>query len=342
MRRRGVTVLVGAVLLVLLLWQIGNVPVPYVQFQPGPTYDTLGKGADGKPIIVVEGTATSTSTGELRLTTIEVVPKLTLGQALYGWWNDELAVLPKELVYPPEKTEQQIDEENAQYFKQSQSDAEIAALRELGYPIEVAVLEVVAGFPATGVLRVDDVIVSVDGTSVDDATTLTELIRAKPAGTPRQVVVKRKGETLTFNVATAVADDGSPRFGVRVEQRQPHPFKVTLDLEKVGGPSAGLMFALGIIDTLKPEDLTGGRRIAGTGTINAEGEVGPIGGIPQKLVAAKAVRAQYFLTPAENCAEAAANAQKGLPLVKIATLADALAALDALRAGRTPPLCPSG
>jgi PDZ domain-containing protein len=154
-----------------------------------------------------------------------------------------------------------------------------------------------------------------------------------------QVGYTRDGAAAVAAIATATADDGSPRLGVVIEQRQPAPFDVKFDLDRIGGPSAGLMFTLGVIDKVDPADLTGGIRIAGTGTIDDEGNVGPIGGIPQKLRGAKRDGATVFLAPAANCAEAKANAVKGLPMVRIATIDDALAALQALREKRMPPLC---
>jgi PDZ domain-containing protein len=338
MRRRGVTVLVGAVLLALLSWQAAVVRVPYVELGPGPTVDTLGKSG-GKPIITVTGVDTTKSAGQLRLVTVEVLPDLTLLSALRGWLLHDYAVVPRELIYPPDKTEKEVDDQNARDFQQSQTSAETAALRELGYPVDVTVTEVSQGFPAMGVLAVDDVITSVDGTAVTSLAKLSELVRAKPVGSQRQVTYRRKGQTKTVALKTSKGDDGAPRLGVKVEQRQPHPFQLKIDLDRIGGPSAGLMFTLGIIDAIERDDLTGGMLVVGTGTIDDDGNVGPIGGIPQKLVAAKKVHAKVFLTPAANCAEATANAQPGLPLVKVATVDDALSALATLRAGRTPPLC---
>jgi PDZ domain-containing protein len=338
MRRRGITVIVGAVLLALLSWQAAEVQVPYVELGPGPTVDTLGK-SDGKSIITVTNAQTSTSAGQLRLVTVEVSPDLTLLGALRGWLMDDYAVVPRELIYPPDKTEKEVEDQNARDFQQSQTSAETAALRELGYPAEVTVTEVSPGFAAAGVLAADDVILAVDGTPVTSLAKLSQLVRAKPVGTQRQVTYRRKTETKTVTLATSKGEDGVPRLGVRVDQRQPHPFTLKIDLDRIGGPSAGLMFALGIIDLLKPEDLTGGKVIVGTGTIDDDGNVGPIGGIPQKLIAAKNVRAKVFLTPAANCEEAVANAQPGLPLAKVSTVDDALKALDDVRAGRTPALC---
>ncbi|MFI5906710.1 PDZ domain-containing protein [Dactylosporangium sp. NPDC051541] len=342
MRRRGLTVLFGALLLLVLAWQATVVKVPYVEMGPGPTYDTLGTDTGkpgGKPIISVDGATATKSKGQLRMTTVSVQPNMTLLDAMIGWWQNDRAVVPRELIYPPDRTQQQVDEDNARDFQQSQTSAETVALRKLGYPVAVTVAEVTAGYPAEGKLQKDDVIKSVDGTAVDTPDKLTELVRAKPAGTAHQFEILRAGQTLTVEVATKAGDDGNPRIGITAGTSQPHPFKLTIQLDRIGGPSAGLMFTLGIIDTIKPEDLTGGMIIAGTGTIDDSGNVGPIGGIPQKLVAAKAAGAKVFLTPAANCAEAMDNPQPGLPLIKVNNVDDALTALDTLRAGRTPTLC---
>jgi Lon-like protease len=338
MGRRGATLLLGAVLLLLLIWQAGTAPVPYVELGPGPTENTLGTH-DGKPIITIDGRAETLSAGQLRLTTVNVRDNLTLLDAMRGWFSGDSAVVPRELVYPPDKTEKQVDEENATSFKESQTSAETVALRKLGYPVLVTVTEVTKGFPAESVLKPGDVITTVDGTTVTSSQKLRELIRAKPAGTSLQVGYTRDGVAVVAGIGTAAAEDGSPRLGVMIEHRQPAPFDVKFDLDRIGGPSAGLMFTLGVIDKVDPVDLTGGIRIAGTGTIDDEGNVGPIGGIPQKLRGAKRDGATVFLAPAANCAEAKANAVKGLPIVRVATVDDALAALQALREKRTPALC---
>jgi PDZ domain-containing protein len=183
------------------------------------------------------------------------------------------------------------------------------------------------------------VITTVDGAQVTSPERLTELIRAKPAGTALTVGYTRSGEADTVRIATAADDKGTPRVGVEINKKQPHPFTVKIDLSEIGGPSAGLMFTLGIIDKLKPEDLTGGKIIAGTGTVDDDGNVGPIGGIPQKLVGAQDAGAQLFLVPADNCAEALRNAVPGLPMAQVATVDDALAALRTFTTGGTPKPC---
>lgn len=339
MRRRGVTVLVGALLLLLLSWQTTVLKVPYVEMGPGPTYNTLGAGDDGKPIINVSGAPVTKSAGQLRMTTVSVQPEMTLLEAMIGWWQKDRAVVPRELIYPPNRTEQQVEEDNKKDFQASQSSAETVALRKLGYPVLVAVDEVSAGFPAEGKLEKGDVITAIDGTQVTSLVKLTELVRAKPAGTERQVEFTRGTDKRTAAVATKAAEDGNPRLGVTVKSSQPHPFVLSIQLDRIGGPSAGLMFTLGIVDTIKEEDLTGGIVIAGTGTIDDEGAVGPIGGIAQKLVGAKRAGAKVFLVPADNCAEAVRNPQPDLPLLRVGSLDEAMTALETLRAGGQPTRC---
>ena len=338
MRRRGVTVLLGALVTALLSIGVLAAPIPYVVLGPGPTVDTLGK-ENNKEVIQVSGRETSTSAGQLRLTTVGVQPDIKLLSAIAGWFSDDEAVVPRELIYPPDQTEKEVEERNAEDFKNSQTSAETSALRELGFPVQVVVRTVDAGSPADGVLRPGDIITSVDGQPVTTAPKLTELIRAKPAGSPLVIGYTRDGTAATATIAAVVKNGDPPRIGVEIESQQPHPFEIKIDLGEIGGPSAGLMFALGIVDKLEPEDLTGGKVIAGTGTIDDEGRVGPIGGIAQKLVGAKEVGAHVFLVPADNCAEALSNAQPDLPLLKVATLDDALDALETLRAGGQPPRC---
>ncbi|MGW0431337.1 YlbL family protein [Micromonospora sp. NPDC003197] len=338
MRRRGITVLLGALITGLLSIGVLAAPIPYVVLGPGPTVDTLGT-SDGKQIIQVSGQETSHSAGQLRLTTVGVQPNVKLLSAIAGWLSSDEAVVPRELIYPPGQTQQEVDERNAEDFAASQTSAETAALRKLGYPVQVVVKTVTADGPSAGRLQPEDIITSVDGEAVTYGRKLTSLVQAKPAGSQLTIGYTRAGVPGTATVTSRADDGGKPRIGVAIEQRQPHPFELKIDLGDIGGPSAGLMFALGIVDKLTPEDLTGGKIIAGTGTINEEGQVGPIGGIPQKLVGAKAAGAKAFLVPADNCAEALRNPQPGLPLYKVGTLDEALTALETLRAGGQPTRC---
>ncbi|GAA1790280.1 PDZ domain-containing protein [Luedemannella flava] len=328
--------MVGAVLVVALTWLVGSADVPYVQMDPGPTYNTV---AANDSVISITGTETSKSEGQLLFVTVRVRPQLTLLEALRGWWDSDSAVVPRELVYPPDKTEKEVEKQNAEDFARSESSAQLAALAQLGFAEKVAVDKVTTGAPADGVLKPEDIIVSIDGTPVTTTDKLLELIRAKPVGTRLTIEVTRDGKPVTAQVATVKGEDGNPRVGIVPKLVRPHPFTVKIPVEDVGGPSAGLMLSLGIIDKLDPVDLTGGKIIAGTGSIDEKGAVGPIGGVAQKVVAAKRDGAAWFLTPKANCAEAVANAQEGLPLVQVSTLTDAVTALKTIREGGQPQLC---
>ncbi len=339
MRRRGVTVILGALITALLALGVMAVPMPYVVLQPGPTVNTLGSD-NGKEVIQVTKAATSTSKGQLRLTTVGVQNDVELVWAIRGWFSDEQAVVPREVVYPPNQTEKQVEQQNQQEFQSSQTSAETVALRELGYPVQTFVTAVTPGGPSAGKLAKDDVITAVDGAAVTSPDKLTELVRGKPAGTTLTVAYTRGGKAGTARITTRADKAGDPpRIGIEIDKRQPHPFTVSIDLDEIGGPSAGLMFTLGIIDKLKPADLTGGKVIAGTGTIDDDGNVGAIGGIPQKLVGAKKAGAQLFLVPKNNCAEALRSAVPGLPMAEVATVDDALTALQTFTAGGTPKPC---
>ncbi|HET6530785.1 MAG TPA: PDZ domain-containing protein [Actinoplanes sp.] len=338
MRRRGVTVILGALITALLAIGVMAAPMPYVVLKPGPTVNTLGSD-NGKEVIQVTKAETSTSKGQLRLTTVGVQNDVELVWAIRGWISNEQAVVPRDVIYPPNQTEKEVEQQNEQEFAVSQTSAETVALRELGYPIQTVVAEVTADQPATGKLRKGDVITSVDGAPVTSSAKLQELVQGKPAGAALTVGYRRDGKADTAQITTAAGDNGTPRIGVQITQEQPHPFDVKIDLSEIGGPSAGLMFTLGIIDKLKPEDLTGGKIIAGTGTIDDEGNVGPIGGIPQKLMGAKAAGAQLFLVPKNNCAEALRNAVPDLPMAEVATVDDALMALQTFTNGGTPKPC---
>jgi PDZ domain-containing protein len=339
MRRRGVTVILGALITALMAVGVMAAPLPYVVLKPGPTVNTLGT-QDGKDVIQVKKGQTSTSVGQLRLTTVNVQSQVELVWAISSWFSKKDAVVPRELIYPPDQTEKQVEQQNAQEWTESQQSAVTVALTKLGYPVQTVVQSVTAGGAATGLLATGDVITAVDGTKVTNPTNLTDLVRAKPVGTALTIGYTRAGKTGTAQITTkADGTDKTPRLGIAIKTNQPSPYDISIDLDKIGGPSAGLMFTLGILDKLEPQDLTGGKIIAGTGTIDDDGNVGPIGGIPQKLVGAKSAGAQIFLVPKDNCAEALKNAVSGLPMAEVANVDDALTALKTFTSGGTPKPC---
>ncbi|RBY74722.1 hypothetical protein DQ238_21235 [Geodermatophilus sp. TF02-6] len=331
---------VGVVLLVVFGLLGAAVPVPYVAQVPGPTFNTLGD-IDGQPIISVEGRARNDVDGELTLTTVGVSRAgLSLVEAVQGWFDSEVSVVPEESVYPPDRTEQQTREANRQAFLTSEENAEVAALGELGYPVKVVVRGLAEDSPSAGQLQEGDAIDSVDGRPTPDRQALDGVLTSIPGGSTITVGYTRLGQPGTATVTTRPAEGrAGSLLGVSVLEQPSAPFDVDIRVEDVGGPSAGLMLTLGILDLVGDTDLTGGATVAGTGTIGADGTVGPIGGIQLKMVAAADIGAELFLVPADNCADALAAPQPRLATARVATLDDALTALADLRAGRTPRPC---
>ena len=330
---------VGVVLLVVFGVLGAAVPVPYVAQVPGPTFDTLGD-VDGKPIISVEGRDRNQTDGELVLTTVGVSRAgLSLVEAVQGWFDSEVSVVPEETVYPPGRSEQETRDANRRAFLTSEEAAEAAALAELGYPVKVVVRGLSDDSPAEGQLQEGDAIESVAGRPTPDLATLDAVLASIPGGTTVPVAYTRLGQPGTAMVTTRAADDEGSLLGVLVQAQPAAPFDVDIAVGDVGGPSAGLMLSLGILDLVGDTDLTGGATVAGTGTIDATGEVGPIGGIQLKMIAAQKIGAKLFLVPADNCADALAAPQPGLTLARVSDLDQALTALEDFRAGRTPQSC---
>ncbi len=290
------------------------------------------------------------------MTTVRVTSadyRMNLVEAVYGWLAHDNKVVPHDTLYPDGKTEEESTQENAEEFSQSQESAKVAALKELDIPVSswVIVSTVVKDSPAEGKLHAGDVIKAVDGKAVKEPGDVAELVTKHEPGqdvvftivpAKEQAAAEKANKTATTTqdvaIKTATSDDtGEKRAIVGISAGTDHTFPFTIDIKlaDVGGPSAGLMFALGIYDKLTPGSLTGGTFVAGTGTIDDDGKVGPIGGIEMKTVGARSQGAQYFLTPKDNCKAAAKDTPAGLRLVKVDTIDDALAALKDIRSGDT-------
>ena len=348
-RRRILTLTVSGVLLAAFLLTALLMPVPYAEMTPGPTFNVLGS-YNKTPLVTITGHKTYPTTGQLRMVTVGVTDEtyqMPLGTALLGWLNQDEAIVPKETIYPPNTTQQQSDATNEQEFTDSQDEAVTAALAALnikptGTDVEIA--QVQDGSPADNKLDPGDIIVSVGGVRINASgsaalSQVTDTVQQASPGQKVTFVVDRGGKQVTVPVATAPNSDGKASVGIGIESENTFPFQVDIQLDGVGGPSAGMMFALGIIDKLTGWNLAGGRVIAGTGTIDASGNVGAIGGVQMKTLGARRDGAVYFLTPAGNCAEAEQNVPAGLTLVKVSTLQDALTALKDVDAGKAPPSC---
>ncbi|MDF5755545.1 PDZ domain-containing protein [Spongiactinospora sp. TRM90649] len=345
MSRRSLTLMVAAMLTLMLGVAGALLPVPYVVLSPGPTEDTIGQ-VKGKPVISIDGRETYPTTGRLSLVTVAYQggpgTRIDLLTALRGWIDPTIAVVPEETIFPKTSTAEQVEEQNVQDMTNSQDDATAAALTQLKIPYSsvVGVLSTEKAKPADGKLKPGDEIVNVDDKPAGDVEKVAATVRARKPGDEVVFSVSRDGQKVSVPLTTVKGIDGKPMVGVVMQSKFKFPFKVSINVGDVGGPSAGLMFSLGIVDKLTPGPLTGGKSIAGTGTITPEGRVGPIGGISQKMVGARKTGATVFLTPAENCGEAVKAVPSGLRLVRVETLKNAVDALDMLRTGNgTPPPC---
>ncbi|WP_214110570.1 YlbL family protein [Acrocarpospora catenulata] len=351
MTRRALTLIVAGFLTLALAVGGALLPVPYVVLSPGPTENTLGD-VKGKPVINVEGRQTYPTSGQLSLVTVAYQGgpgnRIGLLTALRGWFDNTIAVVPEETIFPRERTVKQVEEENTAEMAGSQETATAAALNQLQIPVKnvIKVSTTEKGSPAEGKLKPGDVIVAVDQVPTADTTAVATAVQKHKPGEQVVFTVQSKtgedgktGET-EVPITTIAGPDGKAIVGVRMGMSYEFPFKVNFSVGDVGGPSAGLMFSLGIYDKLTPGPLTGGKAIAGTGTMEPGGKVGPIGGIEQKMVGARKAGATIFLTPAANCAAAVGAVPDGLRLVKVETLDGAIKALDALRTGSgTVPAC---
>lgn len=335
----------------LLLVAALVLPVPYVVRSPGPTIDTLGESGE-KPMINISGAETyPTGEGQLRLTTVSSVggpgSSVTLLDAVTGWLRSDVSVLPRDLLYPEDSDADELSDFQIAQMNSSQMNATAAALQELGYdvPMTMTVAELMPDLPAAEQLEVDDIVTAITpagGHRVELSSfrQLTDVLATLPAGTEVTLDVEREGEPVSVTFPTSPREEGDDAPGSLLgvwlfTDVDDFPVDVEFDINSVGGPSAGTMFALAVVDMLTEGEMTGGVRIAGTGTMSIDGKVGPIGGIVQKLNGAARDDAAWFLVPEGNCAETVGQVPDGLNIAAIADLSQAIDAVEAIGSGET-------
>jgi PDZ domain-containing protein len=303
--------------LLILLGAAMFIPVPYVMTSPGPVFNTIGE-VNEIELISISGTETYPTEGELDMTTVSEYggPQegLDMFQAIWGWIDPDRRVVPRESVYPEGETEEENAARNVEAFSTSQSYAIAAAMDYLDQPIKEQVIVTSVGLdtPAQDKLRAGDEILTVDGVPMTTPEQVVEAVRSKPIGTDLNFSVMRGGTKLEVVVTSGTRSDDPeteqneatiPYIGIGIDINYSAEFEIKFGVTGVGGPSAGTLFAIGIIDKLTPGALTQGKIIAGTGTIDPDGNVGEIGGIQQKLIGARDAGAVLFLAPAGNCDE---------------------------------------
>lgn len=360
-RRRGLVGLIFLAAALILGIALSVLPAPYLIEQPGPVFNTLGSNEfDGKqtPLITIDGHSTYPTSGTLDLLTVSVVGNQTQrpnwAEIVGAWFDPSKAVIPVEEIYPTGVSNKQVDQQNTIDMEQSQKSAVTAALAHEGYDVGTAITvsAVEKGSPADGVLAKGDVITAIDGTKLSensDVDTLRALV-AKTGGKPARITYTRAGDSAAAGgqsrsvSITPEKTQGTYLLGIGASVSYDFPFKVSLKLADVGGPSAGQMFALGTIDKITPGPLNGGKKVAGTGTITANGTIGAIGGIRQKMYGARAAGATVFLAPASNCNEVTGHIPSGLSVYSVSTLDQSVRVLDTISAkGDTSklPTCPA-
>lgn len=316
-------------------------PACDVALLPGPTTNIFD-------IVSIEDHETFASAGQLQLTTVAVDSDLGLLEWLSAQFSPVTDTVDREIIYPPGTSPDEVVEQNEQLMANSQVDAMVAGLVAAGYEASElyagARVVQIADEAAEGVdaLAVDDVIVAVDGTQVRNAQEAVDAVAARAPG-DRIVLTTADGREVPLVAISHPQEPDRALLGILLQDEVDLPFEITFDAGNIGGPSAGLMFALSIVDLLDPDDLTGGQTIAGTGTITVDGEVGAIGGIRQKVTGASSPEdpddepAVAFLVPRGNFAEAqTADVSRDVLLVPVGTIDEALAALRALARGDDP------
>lgn len=349
LNRRTRTLMLGAVPVILLggLLSVDHIPgtdidltVPYAAEGPGPTVNTLGE-VDGTQVVEVTAPQVYPPKGNLNMTTVSVRTNMTLAQALGRWLFTDDTIVPIDTVLPPNKSDEEFEQLNQQAFVQSEAAATVAAMEYLNIPVKIVVADVIDDSAAAGVIRADDEITQVDGTPVSEPGQVQQIVRDHSPGDELSITFIRAGQerTETLTLGQSPQDSRLPMVGISMTSKPKENIEVDYNLQDIGGPSAGMMFTLAVIDKLVPGDLTGGHFIAGTGTIGEDSKVGPIGGIVHKVAAANEAGAELFLAPADNCAEAVSRDHGDMQIARVENLDDAINAIEAFDKNEPFPTC---
>lgn len=350
-RSSRAVLLSGALVLAICLALTSVLPTPWVVFSPGPVLNTLGS-VGGRQIVAVSGRTTYPTDSVLDMTTVTTtLPNTTvdLWEDLAAWVAPHRDLEPHGLIYPDAQTDSQAAAQGQQEMAGAQSSAVLAAAAQLHLPFEAQVASVTDGSPADRRLEPGDIVLAVDGTATGSSAAVVKVVHTLRPGALVVLRIRRGTSVRTVEVTAAHGPGGSsgvpmtsPYLGIGLQDATT-AVTANIDLgQQIGGPSAGTMFALAIVDKLTPGSLAGRAHVAGTGTIAANGTVGVIGGIRQKIAGARAAGATVFLAPAGNCDQAVTADVSGIRIVSISTLAGAVAALQDIAAGRLSqlPRCP--
>lgn len=336
---RNAVAISSSVLFVIFAAMFVLIPAPYVTWRPGTPVDVLSE-SEGRPVIAVTGVETHDTSGQLLMTlvsTSQVDANVSLPEAMMAYFADGADAMPRDLIYPPGKSDDEITQEAVASMDTSRNNAIVAALRASGIPVteRPMVSSVIVNGPSGDLLKPGDLILQVNGTATDTTTAVMEAIAEVRVGSVVTVKVLREGREHQVNITTIASSQDPARAiaGISVATGYEYAPKVTYGVsDDIVGPSAGLVFALGIYDKVTAGNLIGDTVVAGTGEIDPSGQVRAIGGIREKMTGAQEAGAKIFLLPQDNC-EAVGNFETTMRLVPVSTLRDAIAALQYIQEG---------
>lgn len=324
----------------LLIAVLTAAPAGFAIAEPGPTFDTLSV-VDDAPLLQISGATVYESSGELRLTTVSFSDAssrpFTVGRVIEAFFSPARSVSPSETVFGTPEQRDDEEEASAQQWISSQEAATVSALEARGevVPAVITVAGVLEESKAAGLMVEGDVLTAANGSALVSYSDLSRFLDSSTPGDEVTITVDRAGESIDLTFDLMESEDGQARMGIYVDPVFDLPIDVSVDIDRVGGPSAGMMFALAIMDRLSPEDELAGAKVAGTGEIEADGQVYPIGGIRHKLYGAREAGATYFLAPVENCPDVVGHVPEGLSVYAVDTLNDAYAAIVAIGKNET-------
>ena len=347
-RLRRAVVAGSFILVVALIAAVFLVPVNAVIEAPGPTWNVLDNGSSSdQDVLKVSGTETYPTEGALRMTTVSVSGcpgyPVTTADLIAAWISADKRIVDRDEVCPQDQSAEQVEETGKAQMTASQDSAVIAALVETGKAgaMHLTVTEVTEQQTSTEI-QAGDVLETItpqggQTTTLASFSQLRELMTTIPEGTRVTLGVRRGEQKASAALTTIAPQEGTTGslLGLSLKISVDSPVEATFGLSDVGGPSAGMMFALGVVDEITPGSLTGGKDISGTGTIDMTGQVGPIGGIQQKMAGARESGSTFFLAPASNCNEVKGHEPKGMQVFAVNTLHEAVAATEAIASGNT-------
>lgn len=340
--KRTWTLLILSAVIVVGLSLASLIKVPVAILRPGPATNTLGK-IDGKPVISIEGATTYPTDGQLLFTTVSLAggPQYPVSAIEWAWTkltDRDAQFYPESAFFQEGQTADEVQQESTAEMTGSQEIAQTVALRAAGFTVgeKIEVAAVSSDAPSGKVFKAGDILLTINGKAMNRIEDPIDALEDVKPGTEVPVTVTRDGRTVSFDAKTgARPDNGKAYLGIVPNPKYSFPVKITVNAGDVGGPSAGTMFSLAIYDKLTSGSLTGGKNIAGTGTISEDGTVGPIGGVRQKMIGARGAGATYFLAPASDCNEVVGHVPDGLSVVRIATFDEARSDVEKIAAGQT-------